>query len=179
MDSTKNRRHRVLIAKEKVLQQSKHFFTAELGPFVRKLAITLGYLPASDDIMDDQVYEGLERILGPDGFVRGSKRRAVPAGLSRMSKYEALFGDLPEFDSFRESFFVHGDARMTLAGVLQKMGSLVESGQAFPDPAVDLTVSLVSWVQAMTIDESPPASFSTVAWDTYLGAIQSNIFLYR
>ena len=58
--------------------------------------------------MDDQVYEGLERILGPDGFVRGAKRRAVPAELSGTSKYEALLVDLPDFDSFRESFFVHG-----------------------------------------------------------------------
>ena len=72
--------------KEKVAHQSANFFTAALEPFIRKLAVDIGYLPAPEITMSDRDYEGLKSVTGPDGFIRGTRS----LGSLQMGKYDAL-----------------------------------------------------------------------------------------
>ena len=82
-------------AKDKLSNSSAHFFDLALEPFIRKLAIEIGYLPGSGRARSDIGFEGLKPASGPDGLVRGI--REIGWDSLEVIKYHALFDGRPVF----------------------------------------------------------------------------------
>ena len=169
-----NKLETVRITKEKVSQQSANFFTASLEPFVRKLAVEIGYLPAVDDSRSPGVYEGLKQAIGADGFIRGSRS----AGSAQLTKFDGLFDTGSAFNAIREDFLVHGDRFSTPQRLLDTIARLLQSSEPLSTEAEIFRGTLALWAQVASVDESPPLPFFNVAWSAYLRAIESNRYFF-
>jgi len=164
----------VLRTKEEVSHQSGSFFTAALEPFVRKIAVAIGYLPTHNDATSGTVFEGSKEVVGSDGFIRGTR---IP-GSRQLTKYQALFDASPDFNKIREDFLVYGSGH-TPQHILETMGRMLQTSEPLSSEAELFRGTLASWVQVSTaVDQSPPPSFYDVAWDAYLQAIQSHRYFF-
>ena len=153
-----NRRQRVQTAKDKVANSSAHFFVLALEPFIRRLAIDIGYLPGSDEARSDTGFEGSKAASGPDGLVRGTRKSAWDS--LEITRYDALFDGRLVFNAIREDLLVFGDSCMTAQFVLHTMARILQSREPLPLEAELFRESLFLWAQAASVDETPPSSFS-------------------
>ena len=161
--------------KEQVSQQSAFFFAAAVEPFIRKLAVSIGYLPAPNYPTSITVCEGMKEVRGSDGLIRGTRI----SGSAQMTKFEALFDPNPAFNAIREDFLVHGDFHSTPEKFLKTMAGMQHMSEPLSAQAELFRGSLASWVQVARVDQSPPPSFFDVAWSAYLQAIQAPVFFPR
>ena len=152
--------------KEQVSQQSAFFFAAALEPFIRKLAVAIGYLPAPNYPTSIAVFEGMKEVTG-HGFIRGTRT----LGSAQMTKFEALFDTNPAFNAIREDFLVHGDDHSTPQKFLETMAGM----QHMSEP-LSAQAELFRGVQVARVHQNPPPSFFDVAWSAYLQAIQAPVF---
>ena len=164
----------VQTTKEKVAHQSANFFTAALEPFIRKLAVEIGYLPASHGIMSDNEYEGSKPVSGSDGSLRSTRTLES----IQLNKYDALFDKRHVFNAIREAFLLHGGDDMTPQHVPHTIAILLQSSEPLPLQAELFRETLSSWVQAATVDETPPLAFFTVAWRADFQTIQSHSYFF-
>ena len=144
---------------------------------MENVAINIGYLPPGGRSPHASQYEGEETACGADGYIRGLKRITFPGGRS-LRKYDAPFLQDERFDAMRESFLVYGDANMRPQSVADCMQSLLEAVESPASEAVACVAALHAWIEADTVDESPPQSFGEGAWRAYLECIQSNGYFF-